>query len=106
MLKNQTQETILELKKQLSEMPDEENFREKREKLEVKITSHEIMSTPAANDFLKDLLEEKKKLLPEQGIFSFAQILTREQFYRHNGLPADINHLIAEDVLNLVWAAK
>ncbi|CAG8824572.1 18920_t:CDS:2 [Racocetra persica] len=77
-----TQETILELKNQLSALPDTEEFREKREKLEVKITSYEIVSTPAAIDFLKDILETKKKLLPKQGIFSFAQILTREQFYR------------------------
>jgi hypothetical protein len=98
MSKNQNQETILELKKKLAETPDTENFRQKREKLEVKITSFEIMSTPAANDFLKDLLKEKKKLLPEQGFFSFAQILTREQFYRNNIFPPEINNLIENKV--------
>jgi predicted flap endonuclease-1-like 5' DNA nuclease len=79
MTKTKTQEIILELKNQLSEIPETEEFRQKREKLESKITSYEIMSTPAANDFLNKILEEKKQLLPEQGIFSFAQILAREQ---------------------------
>jgi hypothetical protein len=83
MPKNNCQEKILKLKKQLSKISDAENCREKREKLEITITAYEIMSTPAANDFLNDILEEKKKLLSQQGIFSFAQILTREQFYRN-----------------------
>ena len=61
------------------------------------------MATPAANDFLKDILAERKKLLPSQGVFSFAQILTREQFYRNNIFPAEINNLVEKEVWNLVW---
>jgi hypothetical protein len=55
--------TILELKKKLSEIPNEEKFRPEREKLEIRITGYEIMSTPAAYDFLNDILEKNKKLL-------------------------------------------
>lgn len=104
MPENNHRKTILELKKQLSEIPTTTDFfRKEREKLEVKITACEIMSTPAANDFLKDLLEEKKKLLPEQGFFSFAQILTREQFYRRNRLPVEINNSIEAEVWDFAW---
>jgi len=58
-----SKEIILELKKQLTKIPEGENFCQEREKLEIKITSYEIMSTPAAYDFLNDLLEKNKKLL-------------------------------------------
>ena len=55
--------TILELKKKLSGIPNEEKFRSEREKLEIRITGYEIMSTPAAYDFLNDILEKNKNLL-------------------------------------------
>jgi len=91
-------ETILELKNQLTTIPTTEEFQTEREKIKTKITTYEIMATPAANDFLNDILAERKKLLPAHGIFSFAQILTREQFYRNWNLPAEINHLIEKEV--------
>jgi hypothetical protein len=104
-------ETILELKSQLATTPPTEDFHAEREKIKTKITSYEIMATPAANDFLNDILAERKKLLPSQGIFSFVQILAREQFYKYlylykqfsppnhkRSLPVEIINLIEEEV--------
>ena len=94
-------ETICELKNQLATIPATENFATEREKIKTKITAYEIMATPAANDFLKDILAERKELLPRHSIFSFTQILTREQFYRNNIFPVEINNLIEKEVWNL-----